>query len=91
MYDHRRLQYGQPPFFTVCLHIYCQYKFFIISSLFHFIHVLVAMAMQSYDGKYIQENGWGSNRVKDTFGIVAPLDPTKYLQAYKLPHHEQKN
>ena len=34
---------------------------------------------------------WGSNRVKDTFGIVAPLDPTKYLQAYKLPHHEQKN
>ena len=32
--------------------------------------------MQSYDSKYIQEKGCGSNRVMDTFGVVAPLDPT---------------
>ena len=88
-----RFEYGLP-FFTICLHIYCQYKVFILSSLFHFLNVFVAIAVQSFDNMSAPSIGIIFRKMcvrtfkwtKVNEGVVAQLDPTPYLNSYKVPH-----
>jgi len=76
------------PFFNVCFHVYCKYN----SLLFHIfllICVFVSIAVQLYGNSSIHVRSHSTylkeeKRVPVKLGVVAPLDPARYLHSYKV-------